>query len=152
MRSILILTSLVLALPGAAAIDPVCVDATCAGTSSWGVDCSGDEPFQDAGRRVSVDSGSHHLAVQNWCYVVDFGDYAESGSGVGINYYSYDESTGEYRAAGVQWYDYDWEAGGGGGSFCEVTAYSYGNDPVPNGGNPAPCVDGGPGMIFPALP
>ncbi|HUR69708.1 MAG TPA: hypothetical protein VM370_10735 [Candidatus Thermoplasmatota archaeon] len=148
---LLILCLLATALVPAAAADPVCLDAdTCANVTSSGDGCEGAN--DGAERGVHVDDGSQHASVSSYCYTYDDGFYAEEDSGLAVGYYSFDENTGEYKAAGVAWYGYSWSFGGEPGEpYCTMTEYTYGFDPVPNGGDGLDCVAGTPPLL-PGMP
>lgn len=166
MKTNLIVASLMLAAasvglaPSAAADETVCVDNACVYTASGSGgsgNCDASDSWFEEYRRVGVTvmdgSTSHNAYVQNYCYVYGWGDYQETGSGLAVAYYSMDYETWEYRALGVQWWAYEWSNGASGDSFCAVTVYSFGMDPLPTMYDNYDCPTGdGPGLILPALP
>jgi hypothetical protein len=150
MHRILTICLLATAFAPLVGADPTCAGDTCANVVSSGDGCD-EAGNDDAVRAVTLDSGPHHASASSWCYVVAFDGYSESGQGLGVNYYSYDEASGEFRAAGVQWYGYAWEAGENGGAYCQIVAYSFGLSPLPDGSDGVDCLAGTPPLL-PALP
>lgn len=142
------------AAPTALAFDPVCVDAVCV-TGGSGSDGSGscDEgaPYYQSGNSAAVSVGGESsyrtLYVTSQCYAYNGEGYWETGSYTGVGYFGYDDSTGDYASAGVQWYEFAFNFG----SECNFVVYSYGT--VAFGSERVACPDGvSPVVLPPVLP